>query len=71
MKKIEVDHNTCLGCGICYNIDNEHFAFNDAGLSYAKSQENVEDPKVQEAVNSCPVGAIKIVEEEQTNENQA
>ena len=64
MKKLVVDQNVCLGCGICYNTDNEHFEFNDQGLSYAKSQENIESPKVQEAINACPVSAIKIIDDE-------
>lgn len=63
MKKIVVDHNKCIGCGICVGTDPEHFDYNDAGLSEPVSQENI-DEKVMEAVNACPVSAISVEEKE-------
>lgn len=68
MKKIVVDHEKCVGCGACVAMDNEHFDFNDQGLSYAKVQNNFDDVKLQEAITSCPVGAINIVDDEDNQE---
>ena len=39
---------------------------NDAGLSEAISQENLESPPVNEAIDGCPVGAITIDEKKET-----
>lgn len=58
--KVEVDHNKCIGCGMCQYIDEKTFEFDDEGLIQAKNNE-VTDATV-EASNSCPVGAIKISE---------
>lgn len=62
MKKLIVDE-MCMGCGMCTTIDEEHFTINDAGLSEVKSQDNLESDTLQNAVDSCPVGAIKLAEE--------
>ena len=42
MKKLIVDDNVCIGCGMCAAMDDEHFMINDNGLSEVKSQENLE-----------------------------
>ena len=63
MKKLIVDDSVCMGCGMCTALDEEHFEMNDAGLSEVKSQDNLESDTLQNAVDSCPVGAIKLAEE--------
>jgi len=63
MKKLSVDKNTCIGCGMCFSTDEEHFTSDDNGLSEVKSQENLESDTLKNVVESCPVGAIKIEEE--------
>lgn len=63
MKKLIVDDGVCMGCGMCTALDEEHFEMNDAGLSEVKSQDNLESDTLQNAVDSCPVGAIKLAEE--------
>ncbi len=65
MKKIVVDEK-CIGCGACIAIDSEHFDF-EGKLSHAISNENLESDALQNAIASCPVGAIEIVED---NENE-
>ncbi len=65
MKKIVVDEK-CIGCGACIAIDSEHFDF-EGNLSHAISNENLESDALQNAIASCPVGAIEIVED---NENE-
>ena len=62
MKELKVDINMCIGCGACAAIDSEHFTINDAGLSETTSQENLESPAVNEAIDACPVGAITLEE---------
>ena len=61
MKKLVVK-DTCIGCGMCIAIDNEHFDFQD-NLSHATNNENLDSEALQNAISSCPVGAIEIVDE--------
>lgn len=63
MKKLIVDE-MCMGCGMCTTIDEEHFEINDStSLSEVKTQEHLDTPELQKAIDSCPVGAIKLAEE--------
>lgn len=62
MKKINVNEETCIGCGACVAIDSEHFAFNDEGLSHATNNENLESENLLNAIDSCPTSAISIKE---------
>ena len=63
MKKLIVDE-MCMGCGMCTTIDEEHFEINDStSLSQVKTQEHLDTPELQNAIDSCPVGAIKLAEE--------
>ena len=63
MKKVQVNSVKCIGCGACVGLDPEHFDFNDAGLSEAISQENLESEELIQAKEGCPTAAIEIVEE--------
>lgn len=67
MKKLIVDDSVCMGCGMCAAMDEEHFTINDAGLSKVKSQDNLESDTLQNAIDSCPVSAIKLAEEAKDN----
>lgn len=67
MKKLIVDDNVCMGCGMCTALDEEHFEMNDAGLSEVKTQEHLDTPELQNAIDSCPVSAIKLAEEAKDN----
>ena len=63
MKKLIVDE-MCMGCGMCTTIDEEHFEINGStSLSEVKTQEHLDTPELQDAIDSCPVGAIKLTEE--------
>ena len=66
MKKIEI--NNCIGCGACIAMDPEHFEFDD-NLSSVKSNDNLDSDALQNAIDSCPVGAIKVTEDAETEEN--
>ena len=60
--KVEVNHDACIGCGMCKYIDDKTFDYNDEGYIVAKNNEVTELTK--EAASNCPVNAISIVEEE-------
>ncbi|MCI8547371.1 MAG: ferredoxin [Bacilli bacterium] len=70
--KVKVNEEACIGCGACEAICPEVFELNDEGISTCKKdklKENIEDEvkeKIQDAMDTCPTGAI--VEEK---ENQA
>lgn len=58
--KVKVNEDACIGCGACVAICEKVFAFNDEGVSVVKVDkvEKEEEETVQEAINSCPTGAI-------------
>jgi len=62
MKKIEVNKDTCIGCGACVAIDDTHFTFDSEGKSEVISQENLEDNNLVNAIESCPVAAIYLTD---------
>lgn len=70
MKKIIVNQETCIGCGACIAIDEEHFEFNSEGKSEVTSQENIENNNnLTNAIESCPVAAISVNEENKSKCN--
>ena len=69
MKNINVNKDTCIGCGACVAIDDEHFTFDNEGKSEVISNENLESANLTNAVESCPVGAISIDESNESSDN--
>lgn len=61
MKCIKI--KDCIGCGACTAIDPEHFEVNDEGLSEVVSNDNLESASLKDAMDTCPVSAIEVVEE--------
>lgn len=59
---VAVDKTKCIGCGLCASIAPEVFEMKDDGFSHVKdvSGDKKFAKKVKEAVDSCPVKAIKI-----------
>ena len=57
--KIKVNEN-CIGCGACEGACPEVFKINDDGLSEVVSKDinGVDEEKIQEAIDGCPVAAI-------------
>jgi len=70
MKKVQVNSVKCIGCGACVGLDPEHFDFNDAGLSEAISQENLDSADLEQAKEGCPTAAIEIVEDGEAQDAQ-
>jgi len=64
MKRAYVNPDLCIGCGLCVSTVPEVFRLNAGGISeaYAETPKGKEDA-VEEAVNSCPVDAISIIDE--------
>lgn len=58
MPKITIDKDKCIGCGLCIENYPEVFEWGDFNIVQVKSQE-VND-KVNQAVENCPLGAIRI-----------
>ena len=54
-------NDTCIGCGLCSGICPSVFHMGDEGMAAANEEEiNAADaPDAEEAMNSCPVGAIE------------
>lgn len=60
--KAFVDHDLCIGCGVCESECPEIFSMNDDGLADAIEDE-IDDTVLEsakEAQNQCPVEAITI-----------
>lgn len=66
--KVVVKKDVCIGCGACTVIADQVFEIDDDGLAKViKEFENIEIiqeeiDNVQDAADSCPVGAIETEE---------
>ena len=63
--KIVVDFDVCASNAVCMGIAPEVFEVRDDGFLYILDESPGEElrDKVTQAVNSCPTGAISIVED--------
>lgn len=52
----KVDKDACIGCGLCVGSHPEIFTFADDGKAEVIGEGD--DAAVEDAVTSCPVGAI-------------
>ena len=64
-KKITVNPNTCIGCGLCVSTCPAVFELGaEDGKSFVKDSGACASCNCQEALDNCPVHAISWVEEE-------
>lgn len=64
IKKIIINEDTCIGCNTCPIIDPETFELDQNTFkAKVKKQPLSITSEIDTAINSCPVGAISIVEE--------
>lgn len=58
--KVYVDKETCIGCGLCNDIYPEVFEIDDDGKAVAlEDQSEADEDALVEALESCPVEAIR------------
>ncbi len=69
MAKIILDKDKCMGCGLCVNLDTEHFGYEGMKALLKGGKETSlgifeieidETGNAENAANLCPVGAIRI-----------
>lgn len=60
-KKVLVDKEKCIGCGLCVSLCPEVFEIGENGKSSVKKGADFEKNKkcLEEAIHSCPVSAIE------------
>ncbi len=63
MQKVRVDKEKCIGCGLCASIAEKAFKLNDEGKAEVLEVKETDKEKIQEAIDSCAVGAIVWVAE--------
>jgi len=61
-KKVQVDQELCIGCGACVNLCPEIFELQKDGKSRVIIENLCKQCDYEIAINSCPVGAIKVEE---------
>lgn len=60
-QKVVVDPDKCIGCSTCTLVDPDTFVLNETDYkAIVKKQPASITPVVQNAVDSCPVGAISL-----------
>lgn len=62
--KVTIDHDLCIGDGICETICPQVFELRDDGLAYVIDENPSEDlrDEIQEAVDGCPTECIFLEE---------
>jgi len=60
MKKVVVDKEKCIGCGLCVSLCPEVFELGEDGKSQVKNSQGT--CNLEEVVESCPVEAITVEE---------
>lgn len=62
--KPKINHDECIGDGICEEICPEVFELRDDGLAYVINEEPDESlkDKIEEAIEECPTSAISLEE---------
>ncbi|MFA5051457.1 MAG: ferredoxin [Patescibacteria group bacterium] len=62
MKKPIVDQEKCSGCGTCTALCPEAFELSLEGKSQVKPLDSYDGLPIQDAIDSCPNGAISFDE---------
>lgn len=56
---VNVDRDSCIGCGVCTTICPEVFELDDEGKAVIIKNANLSLECVSEAIENCPTNAIK------------
>ncbi len=58
-KEVIIDQETCSGCGTCAALAEDCFALSDeTEKAYVVDSTKCSEEEIQEAIDSCPEGAI-------------
>lgn len=57
-KKVKVNKDACIGCGLCVGSVPGVFEFGDDGKAQATAGPVTDEAAVDEAIANCPVSAI-------------
>lgn len=57
-KKLVIDKDLCIGCGLCTAVAENTFELSGDGKAAVKNPSGDSEEKIQEAIDSCPVSAI-------------
>ena len=60
MKEVEILKDTCIACGLCMQLNNEVFDYDDDGKSKVIKQ--IVNEEIENIANMCPTNAILIAE---------
>ncbi len=60
MKKVEIIKDSCISCGLCIQMNNEVFNYDDNGKSEVVKQ--IVDEEIINIASMCPTSAIMITE---------
>jgi ferredoxin len=63
--KVKVDKNICIGCGTCVVIAPKSFKLGDDCKAEIVEPQEDNKEKIKEAVDSCPVSAIKSTDQDE------
>jgi len=55
---VNVNKETCIGCGACASVCPDVFEMNDDGKANIKAGADTNKDCVKEAIETCPVDAI-------------
>ncbi len=66
--KIVIDKGLCIGCGTCVTIAPKSFKLNNEGKAEVIEPQEDGESKVKEAIDSCPVSAIKSTDQDEKDE---
>lgn len=58
-KKVTVNKDLCIGCGLCVGSLPSVFSFDDEGKAAAGPVDPADEASVDDVVGTCPVQAIE------------
>lgn len=62
--RVEVSHDECIGVAMCTQTAPRAFRLNENGQSVYQGEGTASLEELREAATSCPMSAIKVIEEE-------
>lgn len=57
-KKVMVDQDNCISCGLCVSTCPTVFRFNSSGKSEVYNPSGASESDIQQAIDGCPVQCI-------------